>query len=73
MRAMKCDRCGRLYEHYNGCKTFRNGMKSNGLFLIDRDLDGRYFTRKDYDLCPDCVNELEKFILCDCDRDRQDM
>ena len=26
MRAKKCDRCGKLYEHYDGCKDF----KSNG-------------------------------------------
>ena len=50
MRAKKCDRCGKLYEHYDGSKNFKENGKANGLILIDRDLDKEYWSRKDYDL-----------------------
>ena len=52
MRAKKCDRCGKLYEHYDGNKEFKNTEKANALFLIDR-------------LCPDCMKNLEEFLLRD--------
>lgn len=59
---MKCDRCGKLYEHYDGSKQFKNTKKANGLQLIDKDLDMKYWSRKSYDLCPDCMKGLEKFL-----------
>lgn len=62
MRAMKCDRCGKLYEHYDGSKQFKNTEKANGLLLLDKNLDKKYWSRKSYDLCPDCMEELEKFL-----------
>ena len=61
-RAKKCDRCGKLHEHYDGVKEFKNSEKANGVILIDRDLDNKYWTRKSYDLCPDCMRKLETFI-----------
>ena len=42
MRAMKCDRCGKLYEHYDGCETFKKTEKANAAILIDKDLDKKY-------------------------------
>lgn len=30
--------------------------------LIDRDLDNKYWNRKSYDLCPECMKELESFL-----------
>ena len=62
MRAKKCDRCGKLYEHYDGVKEFKNTEKSNALFLIDRDLDNKYWGRKSCDLCLDCMTKLESFL-----------
>lgn len=62
MRAKKCDRCGKFYEHYGGQTKFRLGEKANALHLIDRDLDEKYWSRKIYDLCPECMGEFEKFI-----------
>lgn len=62
MRAMKCDRCGKLYEHYYGCKTFNNTEKANAIELVDKDLDEGYWYRKTYDLCPDCMREFEDFF-----------
>ena len=58
MRAMKCDRCGKLYEYYDGRKLFRNGEKANALFLMDE----KYFSRRSFDLCPECMGEFERFI-----------
>ena len=62
MRANKCDRCGKLYDHYCGRSRFNGGCKANALILIDRDLDEEYWSRKTYDLCPACMGELETFI-----------
>lgn len=62
MRAMKCDRCGKLYEHYDGCETFKKTEKANAAILIDKDLDKKYWSRKTYDLCPDCMREFEDFL-----------
>lgn len=62
MIAMKCDRCGKLYEHYDGSKQFKNTKKANGLQLIDKDIDRKYWSRESYDLCPDCMKGLEKFL-----------
>lgn len=61
-RAKKCDRCGKLPEHYDGGREFKNSEKANGVILIDRDLDNKYRTRKSYDFCPDCMRKLETFI-----------
>ena len=62
MRAMKCDRCGKLYEHYDGRDRFKNTEKSNSLILTDKDLELKYWSRKSYDLCPDCMEGLGKFL-----------
>lgn len=45
MRARKCDRCGKFYDHYNGNQQFKNGERANALSLIDHDLDGKYWSR----------------------------
>lgn len=62
MRAKKCDRCGKFYDHYNGSQQFKNGERANALILIDRDLDEKYWSREAYDLCIECMQELEGFI-----------
>lgn len=64
MRAKKCDRCGKLFEHYDGIKEFKNTEKANALLLIDRDrdLDNKYWGRKSYDLCSGCMKKLEDFL-----------
>lgn len=62
MRAMKCDRCGKFYEHYEGRTKFRAGERANALRLIDLDLDEKYWPRKTYDLCPACMGEFERFV-----------
>ena len=62
MRAMKCDRCGKLYEHYDGNEAFKKTEKANAISLIDKDLDKEYYSRKTYDLCPDCMRKFEDFL-----------
>lgn len=61
-RAKKCDRCGKFHEYYNGGREFKNSEKANGVILIDRDLNNKYWPRKSYDFCPDCMRKLEAFI-----------
>lgn len=56
--ARKCDRCGKLYEYYD--KTDMG--KINGMaFIVKDDTFGSYRVQ-DYDLCPDCMGELIKWI-----------
>ena len=71
MRARKkvicyCDRCGMFYEYYEGGKTFKDTEKANAVTLtdifIDMDLERDYSYRQTYDLCPDCMKELEDFL-----------
>lgn len=50
MRAMKCDRCGKIYKEHEG-------------MTVDTELARIYLKdRKTYDLCPDCMKELEDFL-----------
>lgn len=60
--AKKCDRCGKLHEYYTGSIEFKNSEKANGVLLIDRDKDNKYWSREIYDFCPDCMRKLEAFI-----------
>ena len=71
MRARKkviccCDRCGMFYNYYEGGKTFKVTEKANAVTLtdvfIDMDLERDYSYRQTYDLCPDCMKELEDFL-----------
>lgn len=52
MLARKCDRCGKLYEHYLGVSKFKQDRKANGIIFIDRDTDNRYWSRDTLDFCP---------------------
>lgn len=58
-RVMRCDRCGKIYE---GIEEFKNWEKANGVIFVDNDWNGKYWTRKSYDLCVDCMRKLEAFI-----------
>ena len=54
--AKKCDRCGTLYEHYK---------KENHIRIGETVVDGTTMCAfKDYDLCPDCMNWLQRWISC---------
>lgn len=62
MRAKKCDRCGKLFEHYDGAKEFKHTERANAILFIDRDLDNKYWHRKSYDLCPECMKMIEELL-----------
>lgn len=64
MQAKKCDRCGRLYEHYDGQKVFPKS-RSNSIGLRDTDIDGKYWTRDHFDLCVSFMAGLEVFLCGD--------
>ena len=61
MQAKKCDRCGRLYEHYDGRKAFPKSI-SNSIELRDTDIGGQYWGRAWFDLCVYCTVGLEAFL-----------
>lgn len=58
MLAKKCDRCGKLYDHY---EIFDN-IKINGVSMIFRSKFGnRESTSKDIDLCQECMDSFAKW------------
>ena len=58
--AKKCDRCGKLYEHYpNGKNSLCNAIKrvrkaENGAIT---------FEEISIDLCPECMEAFDKFMI----------
>ena len=67
MLAKKCDRCGRLYENYDGRKVFPKSL-SNSLELRDTDCKGSIWPQDRYDLCEDCMTNLESFLYGGADK-----
>ena len=65
MRARKCDRCGCYYDTYQGIMKFEKTGRATALWLIDRFEDNKAMSRKSYDLCPRCMQELEEFLKID--------
>ena len=61
MKALKCDCCGRLYEHYDGRKAFPKSQ-SNSIELRDTDIERKYWQRDRFDLCSSCMMKLEAFL-----------
>ena len=57
----KCDRCGKLYEHY----PTGNKLQSNAIRKIQRDAFGgtmNAYNEWMMDLCQECMDEFEKFM-----------
>lgn len=57
--AKKCDRCGDLYEMYDGIKFEKAGLSYNHIHALtnyDR-------VHRTFDLCPTCMNKLINFLL----------
>lgn len=67
MLAKKCDRCGRLYEHYDGRKVFPKSL-SNSIELRDTNIAGICWRRDCFDLCEDCMAKLESFLYGGADK-----
>lgn len=59
MQAKKCDRCGTLYEIYN---TKSDRKKCNGLQLLNIDGNQKYWSQGVYDLCPECMEGLMRWL-----------
>lgn len=55
-QAMKCDRCGVLYEPYENTNQIKTGTYSIENKCV--------YNSKAYDLCPDCMNWLQRFLSC---------
>lgn len=58
--ARKCDRCGNLYEPYN---TENNAKKINGINTVNIDTQGKFYSHKAIDLCPDCKDQFEGWLF----------
>lgn len=56
--AKKCDRCGKLYEFYNGFSVEEGGNRYNKFSLYDH----WNTVKHEYDLCPDCMLSLVEWI-----------
>ena len=57
--AKKCDRCGKLYEHYpTGKKLQYNAIRRIQRNAIGNTINSSYAI----DLCPKCMDEFEKFM-----------
>lgn len=56
MNAKKCDRCGKLYELYDGIK-FQPTSNSYYIVRFENALIGR-----DFDMCPDCMKKIIEFM-----------
>ena len=58
--AKKCDRCGKLYEHYpNGKKFQANAIRR--CYMLD---DGCLSSHdKIIDLCPECMEAFDESIV----------
>ena len=67
-QARKCDRCGQLYEP-KGVTIKDIKGKVNAIKLIDKDFDETYWTRGCLDLCPKCLEELDKWLTMKQDKE----
>lgn len=58
--AKKCDRCGKLYEHY---PIGNRAGAYNAVRLVRRDFNGKLLHERDVnDLCPECMAEFKEFM-----------
>lgn len=57
--AKKCDRCGKLYEHYPKGKLIGNNAIRR---LCKNEYGGIIFQDNTIDLCQECMSEFDKFM-----------
>lgn len=76
MLAFKCDRCGQYYKFYDLLRVdnktpvkrafdyINEADEGNGITIRTRELDTdfNYKTIKNYDLCPECMSAIYRFI-----------
>ena len=58
MKAKKCDRCGKLYEQYN----HKTSSRPNAVKTMNENMNGNYYAADLYDLCPECMNQLNRWL-----------
>ena len=66
-QAKECDRCGALYKHYDRSDLkLATGKKCscvyNSIRLVRAYLDNTYGPGAFVDLCPKCMDQLEKWL-----------
>ena len=54
--AKKCDRCGKYHDIYNDKENPHSIIPANANFR------NQYYSHKIINLCPDCMNELKKWL-----------
>lgn len=60
MLAKKCDRCGKLYEHYSDIDGY---SKRNAVKLVYLQANGiERCCANTMDLCPECMEEFKNFM-----------
>lgn len=62
MAIKKCDICTKSYEDYDG--TGENAENANQIIFSNRNIrDEYYYVRQNtYDLCPDCMEKVIRFL-----------
>lgn len=61
--ARKCDRCGKLYEHYPTDDNCEDGEQHNSIRKVYRDVNYKLLAEtKPLDLCPDCMRAFNEFM-----------
>ena len=63
MRALKCDRCGKLYEFYN-VERKDAPIEFNTLTLKSSDIYRNRSGVVTLDLCIDCAKSLKAWVAC---------
>lgn len=65
MLVLKCDRasCGKFYEPYGGTEV------RNSVIIACKYFSGNTVNSKSFDLCPECMQEFQKFLGMKIDGD----
>lgn len=67
MLAKKCDRCGKLYEHYDDIDGYG---KCNAVKLVYLRANGMVHSGTDaMDLCPECMEDFKNFMKAKIEED----
>jgi len=56
-KMMKCDFCNEIYEYSH--VDFGKSKNVNAIALIDKDFENKYYIRKCFDLCPNCIEKIK--------------
>lgn len=62
MEAKKCDRCGKLYEYISVCTPHERYEANDSIIIRRCDIDGNERKAEEWDLCPDCKADFERWI-----------